>query len=318
MRGVVAALRGLMADPLSAITRRDVLLCLTSATVAACARDASPPAPTAAGSSSGVAATRELAAIEAAVGGRVGVFALDTGSGRSIAQRADERFAMCSTFKWVVAAAVLERVDRGEDSLDGTVAFGKADLLEHAPVATEHVAEGALPVETLARAALTVSDNTAANLLLARVGGPTGLTAFVRRTGDAVTRLDRPELILNSNEPGDPRDTTSPRAMVGLLKGVLCGQVLKPASRDRLFDWMKACETGKKRLRAGLPGDWVVGDRTGTGENNAVNDVAIAVPPGRAPILVAVFMSEGRDEEDGAIHEGGHARIARLVAKEMG
>ncbi|HEY3821214.1 MAG TPA: class A beta-lactamase [Polyangiaceae bacterium] len=307
-----------MADILRAVTRRDMLVGLVVTTVTACAHDAGAPAANATGPASEAAAARELAAIEASVGGRVGVFALDTGSGRSLAQRADERFAMCSTFKWVVAAAVLARGDRGELSLDQRIPYGETDLLDHAPVASEHVAEGALPVETLLRAVLTVSDNTAANLLLAQAGGPAGVTAFVRRAGDAVTRVDRTEPTCNTNEPGDPRDTTSPRAMVGLLKAVLCGDVLKPASRDRLLDWMKACETGKKRLRAGLPGGWVIGDRTGTGENNAVNDVAIVVPPGRAPILVAVYMSEGRDEDDGAIHEGGHARVARLVAKEMG
>jgi beta-lactamase class A len=259
----------------------------------------------------------ELVAIEASVGGRLGVFALDTGSGRSLAHRADERFAMCSTFKWVVAAAVLARVDRGELFLAKPIAYGPGDLLDHAPVAREHVREGTITVETAARAAVTVSDNTAANLLLAQVGGPMGLTAFMRRAGDAVTRLDRTELALNSNDPGDPRDTTSPRAMVGLMKALLCGDVLKRASRQRLIEMLVACETGKRRLRAGLPSDWTVGDKTGTGENNAVNDLAIALPPGRAPVLVAVYMSEGRDEDGGAIHEAGHVAVGRLVAREM-
>jgi beta-lactamase class A len=304
-----------MTNTVRTVARRDILLGLAAVTVTGCAHDtrsASAPAP-----ASEAGAARELFAIEGSVGGRVGVFALDTGSGRTLARRADERFAMCSTFKWVLAAAVLARVDRGEMSLEQRIPYGKVDLLEHAPVTGEHVAEGALPVETLARAVLTVSDNTAANLLLAQVGGPAGLTAFVRQAGDAVTRLDRTEGALNANEPGDPRDTTSPRAMVGLMKAVLCGDVLKPASRERLLDGMKACETGKRRLRAGLPGDWVVGDRTGTGEHNAINDVAIALPPGRAPILVAVYISEGRDEDDAAIPEGWFARVARLVQADL-
>jgi beta-lactamase class A len=295
------------------LSRRELLFSVTAAAATACAHSASGPevAPKA-------GTDAELAAIEASVRGRVGVFALDTGIGRTVAHRADERFAMCSTFKWVLAAAVLARLDRGELSLAQRLAYGPPDLLGHAPVAREHVGEGAMTVETAARAAVTVSDNTAANLLLAQVGGPAGLTSFMRQAGDAVTRLDRTEPTLNSNDPGDPRDTTSPRAMVGLMKAVLCGDVLKSASRDRLIDWLVACETGKKRLRAGLPGNWVVGDKTGTGENMAVNDLAIAMPPGRAPILVAVYMSEGRDEDDGAIHEGGHAAVGRLVAREMG
>ena len=294
------------------LARRELLLTLAAAAATACAHHANGPEIAPKSGTDG-----ELVAIEASVGGRLGVFALDTGSGRTLAHRADERFAMCSTFKWVLAASVLARVDRGELSLSQRLAYGPADLFEHAPVAREHVSEGAMTLETAARAAVSVSDNTAANLLLAQVGGPAGLTAFIRQAGDAVTRLDRTELALNSNGPGDPRDTTSPRAMVGLMNAVLCGDVLKSASRERLIDMLVACETGKRRLRAGLPSDWTAGDKTGTGENNAVNDLAIAIPPGRAPVLMAVYMSEGRAESDGAIHERGHAAVGRLVAREM-
>lgn len=292
-----------------------MLLGLAAVPVSACAREASAPTPNAPGAANEAGTVRELAAIEASVGGRVGVFVLDTGSGRTLAQRADERFAMCSTFKWVLASAVLARVDRGEMSLDQRIPYGKADLIEEtSPVTSERVTEGGLPVETLARAVLTVSDNAAANLLLAQVGGPPGLTAFIRQTGDTVTRLDRNEGALNSNNPGDPRDTTSPRAMVGLMRAILGGDVLKPASRERLLDGMKACETGKRRLRSGFPSDWVVGDRTGTGENHAINDLAIVVPPGRAPIFVAVYISDGHDVDDAAIPDGWFTRVARLVA----
>jgi beta-lactamase class A len=175
-----------------------------------------------------------------------------------------------------------------------------------------------MTVETAVLAIVTVSDNTAANLLLAQVGDPVGVTAFIRQAGDTVTRLDRTEPTLNENVRGDPRDTTSPRAMVGLMNALLCGDVLKRASREQLIEMLVACETGKKRLRAGLPSHWVVGDKTGTGENNAWNDLAIAMPPGRKPILVAAYMSEGRDDEDGASHEGAHATVGRLVAREMG
>lgn len=257
----------------------------------------------------------ELAAIEARVGGRVGLFALDTGTGRQLAHRPDERFAMCSTFKWALAAAVLARVDRAELSLDERVPYGSNDLLEHAPVTREHVAEGALTVERLARAAVTVSDNTAANLLLALVGGPAGLTLFARQLGDTVTRLDRDEPTLNANEPGDPRDTTSPRAMVGLMQEILCGEVLSPAGRERLLDWLRACETGKERLRAGMPQGWTVGDKTGSGARGAVNDVAIAWPPARAPILVAAYMSDG--EAALATLAAAHADLGRVVAREL-
>jgi beta-lactamase class A len=227
------------------------------------------------------------------VGGRVGVFALDTGSRNYLAHREDERFAMCSTFKWALAAAVLARVDRGELSLDERVRCGQSDLLQYAPTTRAHVSEGSMTVEALARAAITNSDNTAANLLLTMVDGPPGLTQFFRRLGDPVTRLDRNEPMLNTNVRGDVRDTTSSRAMVGLMQSVLCGDVLSPGGRDRLIGWLKGCETGHERLRAGLPADWTVGDKTGTGLEGAANDVAIVLPPRLAPILIASYLSDG-------------------------
>jgi len=298
------------------LPRRDLLLATASVMVAACASRA--PAPSATAREAERDANGELARIEASVGGRVGVFALDTANGRTVAHRADERFAMCSTFKWTLAAAVFARIDRGEGTLEERIAFGPADLMEVAPVGREHVSEGGMTVEALAHAAVTVSDNTAANLLLARVGGPEALTAFFRQQGDTVTRLDRNEPSLNSNDPGDVRDTTSPRAMVGLMRAVLLGGALKTASRERLLALLQACETGKRRLRAGLPADWVVGDKTGTG-NFAFNDVAIAIPPRRAPILMAVYMSDpdGPDDEGGVRHEAGDVAIARLVARQL-
>jgi beta-lactamase class A len=293
---------------IQAWTRRHFLLGTSGALATACApsRVAAVPA----------GAPRSIAEIEARVGGRVGVFALDTGTGRQLAYQPDERFAMCSTFKWALAAAVLARVDRAELSLPERVAYGQADLLEHAPATREHVAEGSMTVDALMRAAVTVSDNTAANLLLAKIGGPAGFTRFVRSLGDPVTRLDRHEVTLNTNDPpGDPRDTTSPRAMVGLMRRVLCGDVLSPAGRERLLGWLRACETGRNRLRAGLPQGWIVGDKTGSGGHCAVNDVAIAWPPGRAPILVAAYMSDGEAglEALGAAH----ADVGRLVGREL-
>jgi beta-lactamase class A len=260
-------------------------------------------------------ALRSVAEIEAGVGGRVGVFAVDTGTGRQLAHRADELFAMCSTFKWVLAAAILVAVDRAQLSLDERISYGPADLLEYGPVAREHVDEGSLTVEALARAAVTVSDNTAANLLLAKVGGPAGLTRFARSMGDLVTRLDRTEPTLNSNEPGDPRDTTSPRAMVGLMRRVLCGHTLSNTGRARLLSWLRDCQTGKERLRAGLPGNWMVGDKTGTGARGATNDVAIAMPPGRAPVLIAAYMSEGGGGPTAL--QAAHADFGQLVAREF-
>lgn len=257
------------------------------------------------------AAPRSFAEIERRVGGRVGVYALDTGSGRELQHRPDERFAMCSTFKWVLAAAVLVRVDRGELALDDRLQVGPADLLEYAPAVRQHLAEGSMTIAALARAAVVVSDNTAANLLLAEVGGPAGLTEILRSEGDAVTRLDRYEPALNDNDPGDPRDTTSPRAMVGLMRRFLCGDALSAGSRELLLSWLRACDTGKDRLRAGLPSTWIVGDKTGTGRRGAVNDVAIAEPSGGAPILLAAYLSDS--DASLALLAAAQADIGRLV-----
>jgi beta-lactamase class A len=276
------------------LTRRALLsgtgVTLAAACVAACTPREAPTPPRA------PAPPHEpepCARLEASLGGRVGLFALDTGNGRHLAHRADERFAMASTFKWALGAAVLARVDRGELALGERVPYGESDLLEHAPVTGAHLAEGAMTLEALVEAAITVSDNTAANLLLAKIDGPAGLTRFLRQLGDAVTRLDRNEPTLNTNLPGDPRDTTSPAAMVGTMKAVLTGEALSPASRDRLLGWLKQCRTGLERLRAGWPTSWIAGDKTGTGERGAVNDIAIVWPPRRAPLLVASYLSDG-------------------------
>ena len=250
------------------------------------------------------------------MGGRVGVFALETTSGRSLEYRADERFAMCSTFKWVLAAAILAEVDRGRLSLEARVPFGAADVITYSPAVAPHLGAGAMTVHQLAAAAVTLSDNAAANLLLPKVGGPEGLTRFVRAVGDDVTRLDRNEPTLNSNLPGDPRDTTTPRAMVGLLRRLLVDtDTLSAASRARLLGWLRGCQTCARRLRAGLPADWLVGDKTGSGSANAINDVAIAFPPRRPPVLIACYTSNSAAALPAL--EAAHARVGKLVAQQL-
>ncbi|KYF63386.1 class A beta-lactamase [Sorangium cellulosum] len=258
-----------------------------------------------------------LARIEAQLGGRLGVAALDTANGARIGHRAGERFAMCSTFKSLLAACVLARVDQGQLTLDRRIAYRESDLLEHAPVARARLAEGSLTVEELCAAAVEVSDNTAANLLLAQIGGPAGLTAYLRGLGDQVTRLDRDEPALNTNLPGDPRDTSTPDAMTDTYRSLLVGdRALREASRARLKAWMVRATTGLARLRAGLPRDWVVGDKTGTGENGIANDVAVAWPPSRAPIVVACFVEAPSASVDA--RNAAHAEVARLVAAAFG
>jgi beta-lactamase class A len=252
-------------------------------------------------------------AIEQAHGGRLGVYVLDTGSLRSLGYRADERFLMCSTFKLLLAACVLSRVEAGQEQLGRVVRYGPRDLMEYAPVARAHLAEGGLQVEALCQAAVEVSDNTAANLLLAAIGGPAAVTRFAREHGDGVTRLDRWELALNV--PSGALDTSTPHAMTHLLATVLLGPALGAASRAKLEAWMQACSTGGQRIRAGLPAGWVAGDKTGTGHTQT-NDLAIIRPPGRAPILVTAYYEAGTppDTEREAVLRQVGAAVARWVA----
>jgi len=253
-----------------------------------------------------------IADIEATLGGRVGVAAVDTGTGARLAHRGEERFAMCSTFKWMLAAAVLARHDRRGADLEQRLSYTPKDMLAHSPVTEQHLAEGLLPLGELCKAAVETSDNTAANTLLKFIGGPAALTHYLRTIGDDTTRLDRMEPDLNTNDPGDPRDTTTPNAMVATMQAILVGDALTAASRGRLLAWLKNCRTGLQRLRGGLPPAWTVGDKTGTGDRGAVNDNAIAWPPQRPPLLIVSYMSGSHASLEAL--EAAHARIGKLLA----
>jgi beta-lactamase class A len=219
---------------------------------------------------------------------------------------------MCSTFKFLLAAAALKRVDQGQMSLDQVLPFGEADLLSYAPVTRANVAKGGLPLGELCDAIVTVSDNTAANVILRNIGGPQAVTAFARSIGDQDTRLDRNEPDLNSAIPGDPRDTTTPQAIGENMSRLLSGNALAPASQQMLETWMVASKTGLKRVRAGLPNGWTVGDKTGSGANGSANVVAIIRPGHRATLFASVYLtgsSAPADELDAA-----HAEVGRIVA----
>jgi beta-lactamase class A len=257
-------------------------------------------------------ANDQIAALEAREGGRLGVAVLDTASGSSLAHRAEERFPMCSTFKLLAAAAVLSRVDAGAEKLDRKIPYGQADLLEYAPVTKAHVAEGAMSLGDLCAAAIDWSDNTAANLLLQVIGGPAGFTQFARSLGDDVTRLDRNEPTLNTAIPGDERDTTSPLAMLRAMRAVLLDKKLSETSRRQLETWLIGDKVGDKRVRAGLPPSWRVGDKTGSGDNGTANTIAILWPPGRAALLATVYYTGSSASVD-ARNEV-HKEIGAIVA----
>jgi len=241
----------------------------------------------------GPAALTALTDYERDSRGRVGVYAENLRTGANFAWRARKRFVMCSTFKASLAACVLARVDRGEIRLDESIAYAPADLLEYAPVARQNLGKGAMSVTDMCKAAVELSDNTCANALLARIGGPSALTAFWRSIGDPVSRLEHNEPALNFSPPGDPHDTTTPAAMAGNLRRFLFGKVLSPGSRERLTDWMLNCKTGNNRLRAGLPTDWRIADKTGNNGKDAAGDIAIAWSPRGDPIVICAYTQRG-------------------------
>jgi beta-lactamase class A len=258
-----------------------------------------------------------FAALEAKHGGRLGIAALDTGTRRRLAYRQGERFPMCSTHKFQTVAAILTQIDRGQLRFDRALPYGSADLLAYAPVATKYFEAGFLTVEEACAATIQWSDNTADNLLLGLLGGPPGWTRYARSLGDEVSRLDRLEPALNSALPDDPRDTSSPAAMIRALDLVLLGKALSPASRERLEGWMLDGKVSSRLLRAAVPAGWRIGDKSGAGERGSRNDIAILRPPGRAPILASVYYTgsaEPFETREDVVAEAGRIIIGALAA----
>lgn len=256
---------------------------------------AAPVAVSVAGSQSAHADDGALAAaaqrIEAELGARVGLSVYDTGSGTTWRHRADERFAMASTFKVLACGALLAGADAGSLDPEQRVEIGEGDILSYAPVTEQRVGE-TMSLGALCEATMRTSDNTAANLVLDALGGPAALTGFVRALGDEATRLDRREPELNQATPGDPRDTTTPAAMTNTLRTLVLGDALTPGSRERLRQWLVGNEVGGPLLRAGIPADWRIGDRTGAGGHGTRGIVAVLWPPQRAPLVAAIYITE--------------------------
>jgi beta-lactamase class A len=261
-------------------------------------------------------AQRTLKAIHKRIGGRLGVHVLDSQSGRRIGYNDGQRYAMASTFKLSLAAALLWQVSRGAFPLTHRLPVSHEDVVSHSPVVEAALASGTsdMSIQELCAAAVVHSDNTAANILLKGIGGPQAFTQFMRTIGDEVTRLDRFETMLNSNLPGDERDTTTPKAMVDSMLKIFTQDVLTVPSRAMLIDWIGQSKTGLDRVRAGLPKDWQSGDKTGTSQNGAVNDLVLTYPPGRRPILIAVYMSESKLDTRTLI--AAHAEIGKLIGEE--
>ncbi|RAG81931.1 class A beta-lactamase [Streptacidiphilus pinicola] len=236
-----------------------------------------------------------LRALERRHDARLGVFAYDTGTGRSVRYRADELFPICSTVKTIAVAAVLRDLDRDGRFLAKRIHYTAAYVTDagYAPItgAADNVARG-MTVAELCAAAIEYSDNGAGNLLVRELGGPQAVTRFCRSVGDRVTRLDRWEPALNSAEPWRVTDTTSPRAVARTYARLVLGDVLTARKRELLTGWLLANTTSAHRFRAGLPKGWTVADKTGTGDYGTTNDVGFTWPPGRRPIVLSVLSTQ--------------------------
>ncbi|WP_175968898.1 PEN family class A beta-lactamase, Bcc-type [Burkholderia sp. BCC0322] len=307
--------------------RRTLLLAAATAplalTVAACAsRQTAAPDPSSSEAAAAVGAASldaeafdALAALERSAGGRLGVCAIDIASGRRAAHRQDERFPFCSTFKAMLSAAVLAQSVERPALLQQRVTYTRADLVNYSPVSEQHVGEG-MTVAALCEAAIQYSDNSAANLLMKLLGGPPAVTAYARSIGDDTFRLDRWETELNTALPGDPRDTTTPAAMAASMRVLMVGDALPPAQRAQLVAWMRGNKVGDKRLRAGVPAGWTVGDKTGTGDYGTTNDAGVVWSPSGAPIALAVYYTQAR--ADARAKDDVIASVARIVVRAFG
>ena len=273
-----------------------------------------PPPPRYMVSESAMKSVRNPKEIETETGGRLGVALVDSKGALILGFNRDERFAMCSTFKAPLAAAVLTGAEGGKFGLEGQISFTKADILDYAPVVKKNGKRGRMSMEELAAAAVEVSDNSAANLLLPMIGGPEGLTMFIRAHGDTVTRLDRTEPTLNENVEGDERDTTSPAAMAGLM-GRLIFRDLKTESAGKLRGWLNASTTGTNRIKAGLPKDWTSGSKTGSC-GTAYNDVALVKSPAGEEYILAIYLD--RPTVDAKVAEAAIAETARAALDFVG
>jgi beta-lactamase class A len=280
----------LLAVPLFAIPSVSALAgCSGGGTGSDADRGAPPAAPSIADPTQAITdAGLALAALEGGFGGRIGVYALDTGSSAEIRHRADERFPLCSTFKALAAAATL-RLDSSQPGLlQRRVHWTDDDVVGASPVTASRGRAG-MTVAELCAAAIIQSDSTAANQLLLLLGGPAQLTAFARTLGDQLTQLDRREPAVNDVPPGTTRDTTTPAQMAADLRLLVLGDALPPSARNTLTDWMVHSATGADRIRAGLPGGWRVADKTGTGNRAEANDIAVVWPPRHAPLVISIY-----------------------------
>jgi beta-lactamase class A len=262
-----------------------------------------------------VVAQAKLAKLEQTLAGRLGVFALNTANGKQLSYRGDEYFPMCSTFKVLLTSAILKRSTQIDGLMQQRIKYQQGDLVTYSPITERHLEDG-MTVAALCAAAIQYSDNTAANLLMKILGGPRAVTTFARSIGDLQFRLNRWETALNSAIPGDRRDTSTPNAMASSLQRLAFGDALEPRLQLQLRVWLQGNTTGAARIRAGVPADWQVGDKTGTGDYGTANDIGVLWPPGRSPVVVAIYTTQG--EKDAKARNDIIASAARIVVDWLG
>lgn len=252
-------------------------------------------APTAAAADRFHGLRRVIAGIEREAGGPIGIALYDSGSGARFEHRATTRFPLCSTFKLLLAARLLDGADRGEWAMGDRLPVRDSDMLNPAPFTRPRIGSTASLAE-LAEAMVIVSDNPAANIALGRIGGPAALTRWLRQRGDRVSRLDRFEPELNNETPGDPRDTTTPAAMLATCRKILSGGMLMPAAAAQLMVWMTASRTADTMIRAALPAGWAEANKTGAGSWRARNIVSVITPPNGRPIWLTAYLFAAKSE----------------------
>ncbi|WP_429795284.1 class A beta-lactamase Bla1 [Bacillus paramobilis] len=255
---------------------------------------------------------KDFSQLEKKFDARLGVYAIDTGTNQTISYRPNERFAFASTYKALAAGVLLQK--NSTEKLNEVVTYTKEDLVDYSPVTEKHVGTG-MTLGAIAEAAVRYSDNTAGNILFHKIGGPKGYEKALRQIGDRVTMSDRFETELNEAIPGDNRDTSTAKAMATNLKDFTVGNALPDDKRSILTDWMRGNATGDKLIRAGVPTDWIVGDKSGAGSYGTRNDIAIVWPPNRAPIIIAILSS--KDEKEATYDNQLIAEATEVIVKAL-
>lgn len=255
---------------------------------------------------------KKIEMLENKSGGKLGLTVVDTSDGTTYSWRGDEKFPLCSTSKVMVVAAILKKSESDTNLLAKKITINKSDMVNYNPITSKYI-DSSMTITELSKAALQYSDNAAMNKLLSYLGGPRHATQFARTIGDKTYRLDRNEPGLNTAIPGDSRDTTTPSAMADTLNKLILGTALKKEQKAKLTEWMKGNTTGLNSIKAGLPAEWTVADKTGSGDYGTTNDIAVIWPKNHAPVILTTYFTQ--PEKDASARKDVLASAAKLIAE---